>query len=405
MDKHTATLVIDAGNSETRVVTILGKNKNGVRRRLNVISNHYAAFDPTFNNSAGDPVTEFNSSIFHATGAVDGSEVDAKYVCGVLADREYSSRLLLPSGTVEKYKSLTTLLAIHQAFMSGYRAVSSMTSIPVEDLNLNWRVAVLMPPEDVEMGSREMASIIRSVKQIRFDMPSVVKDIEIVDRGITIMAEGLAGFLGVYFDKNGRRPEYEFLSTSTTLVMDIGAGTTDLMVVDNGSAIETTKYTIATGGNNVASELGHILKRSGYGRVSVGRSREAVISGYLQDGSKNIDVSKEVSTAKANVAAGLIGELKNFFESTGFEGRRIGYLMVLGGGAKKSENPSIEPISNYLVKEMKAISPNLDLVKMPVEADVDEQGDAINVEVNTRLLNVNGAAYQIALTTPVPSMV
>lgn len=396
MEKQIASLVIDAGNSETRVVTMLGRNKKGTRRRIKTISNHYAAFDQTFNNSAGSPVTTQNSTIFHATGVVDDEIIEGKYVSGVLADREYSQRLVRPSGVNQKFKALTTLLALHQAFKAGYESVSEMTNISISELDIIWRVAVLMPPEDVEMGAREMAGIIRSVNSIHFEMPNIQKDIEVIEGGINIMAEGLSGFLGVFLDGKGVRPGYEFLGQATTLVMDIGAGTTDLMVVSQGSPIESTKYTLPTGGNNVGALLSRRLQRSGFGRVTIDRARDAVISGLLQDGAQQEDVIEHVADAKSEVASTLVGGLKDFFEMTGFDGRSISHLLVVGGGAKVSEKSGIEPISNYLVKEMRSISPKLSLVDMPFESIVDEENEVVDVPVDTRLLNVNGAAYQIA---------
>lgn len=401
MEKHIASIVIDAGNSETRVVTMLGRTKNGVRRRVKTVSNHYAAHNPMFNNSAGAPVTSENSSIFNANGSVDGEEVVGKYVCGVLADREYSGRLIRPSGVTPKFKALTTLLAMHQAFRIGYESVSEMMNISIADLNIAWRVAVLMPPEDVEVGAPEMAAIIRSIDSIDFEMPKISKKIEVVESGINILAEGLSGFLGVYFDGKGVRPGYDYLGPATTLVMDIGAGTTDLMVVAKGSPIESTKYTITTGGNNVAANLRSRLQRSNFGRVTVERAREAVITGFLQDGAANENVVSHVATAKAEVASTLVAELKNFFETTGFDGRSIGHLLVVGGGAKNADAEGIEPISNYLVEEMRAISPKLALVPMPIETLVTEDEEVVDKLVDTRLLNVNGAAYQMAATVSV----
>lgn len=396
MEKHIASIVIDAGNSETRVVTILGRNKKGTRRRIKTISNHYSSYDPTFNNSAGAPVTQENSTIFNASGAVNKEIVEGKYVSGVLADREYSQRLLRPSGVTSKFEAVTTLLSLHQAFRAGYESVSEMTNISIAELDIAWRVAVLMPPEDVEMGAKDMAAIVRSVKTIDFEMPNISKDIEVVEGGINIMSEGLSGFLGVFLDGKGVRPGYEFLGTATTLVMDIGAGTTDLMVVAAGSPIESTKYTLSTGGNNVGALLARRLQRSGYGRVSIDRSRDAVITGLLQDGAESEDVVEHVADAKAEVASTLVGGLKDFFEMTGFDGRSISHLLVVGGGAKASESVGIEPISNYLVKEMRSISPKLKLVPMPVETAVDEENEVVDVPVDTRLLNVNGASFQIA---------
>ena len=63
----TAKLVVDLGNSETRVMTIFGKNTKGrPKKRLSVLDNRYSALpeDKLDIYTSGDTYTDENSKVF-----------------------------------------------------------------------------------------------------------------------------------------------------------------------------------------------------------------------------------------------------------------------------------------------------------------------------------------------------
>lgn len=396
----TAKLIIDAGNSETRVTAMYGKTKKGVtRRRTTILSNRYAVIDPTA--ELPTDVDEFNSAIFTLSGEMNGNPVSGEYGSGLLVAREYSKAVIRPTAMKKKFSSITTFLTLNMAFMEGYRLIASMNGTTVDSVDVEWEVSVLLPPGDVGSstiagsGVQQMAQMVRSVKQINFSMPQITKDITVVEGGIRVVPEGFAAYMGVvYLPDHSIRPGYEGLLDENVMIIDIGAGTTDFTVIDRGTPVENTKYTINTGGNNVATALARIYATEN-GGVNIGMpaASRAVVTGFVRDGAARVDVTDMISRAKSEVAATLIGGVAEFFEQNGYNPRSINQLLVVGGGAETSDIEGMRPISDFLVAEMKTYSPNVGIVDLPTETRQDpETGTPIEATVSPRTLNIKGAA-------------
>lgn len=389
----TAKLVVDLGNSETRVITMFGKNKKTglARRKANRMSNRYAEYDPHI--PIAEPVNADNSSKFRARGTVNGIDVDAEYVTGLLVDREYARNVIRPTATRKKYDNISTLLGLHVAFLEGYRAISAMQNVPIDQIDVDWQVTVLLPPGDTNIGAAKIAAILRSITEINFSMPEVHRKINIIEGGIRVIPEGFASYVSVvYVPGGGYREGYEYLTEDNVLIIDIGAGTTDFTVIESGKPIENTKHTENQGGNNIASTFRYNYMSDSGTTLSMARAQEAVVRGFVKDGARKVSVVEQLAQAKKTVASKLVNSLIEFFETTDYEPRSISYLLVVGGGAASSEVEGVRPIAEYLIDEMKRHSPNVGLVPLPEEVRPDGDGGASSVQVSPRNLNIKGAA-------------
>lgn len=377
-----AKLIVDMGNSETRILTIMGETQSGLpRRSFTNVSNRYAENNP--NLKIVDPINEDNSVIF--------STDTGEYAGGLLVDREYANRAIRPTSLLKKYRNTSNVLVLHRAFLEGYRAIAAMYDVDLDEIDVTWEVTVLMPPADItEEGSKAMAEMIRSVTELNFSMPALHKEIVIPPGKISIVAEGMSAFIGVLFDRGGDiREGYEYLADSTTLVVDVGAGTTDFLVAKDGSAIESTKYTVNTGGNNVSTALRSRLNNVHDVSIDQAAAREAVVTGQIRRGSEILSVTEDLATVKQDVAYSLIDELQGFFESSNYPASNINYLLVVGGGSLSSDVEGIEPLSKYLVEKLEAFAPGVGLVEIP-----DKHKDAMN----PRVLNIMGAGTQATMS-------
>lgn len=394
MIQGTAKLVVDLGNSETRVITMFGKNsKTGaLRRKSTKMRNRYAEYNPRI--ALADPVNETNSYKFHATGIVDGDDIDGEFLSGLIVDREYAHEAYRPTATKKKYNNITTLLGLHLAFLEGYRAIASIHGVGIEEVDVDWQVTVLLPPEDVDSGQLKIAETIRSIREISFSMPEVTKEIRIVDGGISVIPEGFAAFMGVTFLPGQKfREGYEHLMEDSVLIMDIGAGTTDFTVIEAGNPLEKTKFTENIGGNNVANTFRQIYNRDEGVKLTDRAAHQGVVQGTVRDGASTVDVTEKVAEAKSVISRSLVNSLADFFETAGYNPRQINQLLVVGGGAQASEVEGIKPIAEYLVKEMRTYSPHIGLVDLPMEEKLDkETGKRIKSMVSPRNLNIKGAA-------------
>lgn len=192
MVQGTAKLVIDLGNSETRVKTYFGKTMKGnPRSRLTVMSNRYAEVPKNLlEGYLNDGVyTDEDSRIFDCNGNI--------YCAGRLCEEELAHASSRPTAMEKKYSSLVSKLSIHSAFSQGFMDVAQFANCSIDSVDVDWEVIVLLPPEDLQIGGKQMGEMIRSIERIDFLMPDLHKEIRIKDGGVRVLPEGFCAFLAV----------------------------------------------------------------------------------------------------------------------------------------------------------------------------------------------------------------
>ena len=303
---------------------------------------------------------------------------------GDLCRKEFgSSNDLRPSAVEKKYESEVSEMSMRNAFLQGYLDVSSMTGIPIDQIDVEWDVVVLLPPADIEEGSEKISKMIRDIQDIDFTMPVVRKDIVIKE--VRVLSEGFCAYIGVMcgLDRNIRK-DYQYMAKQKTIIFDIGAGTTDITIIENGKAIKASRYSTPVGGNNVHQRVKGKLAVKGFDMPEA-LVREATEKGYIMDGSKRVSLKKEIAEAKSSVSRMIVSNVRDFFESTGYPIRSIQNMIVCGGGAIDSIE-GIHPLSEYIEGYMKKLSPNIELVTLPnIIVDGKEE------QISPRILNVIGA--------------
>lgn len=369
-----ATLVVDLGNSETRVLTIFGKAASGeLRYRLSSLDNRFGPLEDDY--VVPSDYTEENTRIF--------KKGYGKYCVGDLCRREIPADLR-PSAIEKKYKSDVSELSMIQAFLQGYLDIANMLQVEVSDVNVEWDVVVLLPPADIAVGSELIGKMVRGIGKIDFTMPEVVKPIYVKD--VRVMPEGFCAYLGILFDmKRKVRPEYAHLKSESTIIFDIGAGTTDISVVEDGKLISATRYTVSLGGNNVHQKVRSMLNAGGK-TFPESIVQEGVEKGYLKSGNTRQSLVTEISKAKNEVARGIVNSVRDFFESSQYPLEKIENMIVCGGGAIDARINGVHPLSEYLVSYMRRLTENITLVELP-RISGEEGAD----EVSPRILNVLGA--------------
>lgn len=388
-------LVIDLGNSSTRVGVQFGRDaKLGTpKTQIRTISNGYSAIQeesiPIL--TASGNYTADTSRIFKFSH--EGAE--GYYCNGEICDREFGIATTRPTALQKKYRSVESMKAIINSICQGNMMVADMNGAEYDDVNVTWDVFILLPPGHIEekttlpdgtetSGAGYIAHQIKSVKSLDFQLPKLKMDISI--NSVTVFPEGHCAFMAVLFEhKNQVRDGYKYLAKSVSLVIDIGAGTSDICVIENGKTLINTRFTTEIGGNNIHKKVGNMLKAEGI-KLYDSDVREGVVKGYVHDGAKRVSIVKKIALAKQQVANQLVQEIQSFFEDTGYLPQRIANLLVVGGGAELSENEKIVPMSKYITHFMKSLSPNIEDIPYPVEV-VDGERKTIP----PRLLNIYGA--------------
>lgn len=380
-----ATLIVDLGNSETRVKTYFGRTQKGNRRsKLSYISNVFSTIEREDDLQRALGNSEYNgnnSKVFSVNGI--------KYCNGMIQDSEFNATSFRPTAQDKKYTSLSTKLSMYCAFMRGYEDISRWTQTDIESLSVDWNVTVLLPAGDLDLGAEKLADMIKNLGSLNFEMPNVKKDLNILR--VNVLPEGFAALLGVMFQSYGKlRPGYEQIADKDTytLIIDIGAGTTDISVAKGGKVISNSRKSVEVGGNNVQVAVKKMLSKKGLNRIKDTWFREACETGILRVGVNRLEIFDEINSAKSMVAVKLVNAIKEFLEENTVDIMDVSYLLVCGGGAVVNEGiTELEPIANYIIKYLAEISMGIELIDMP---DYEDDGEIL--QVSPRLLNIIGAS-------------
>ena len=383
MVNGTATLVVDLGNSDTRVETYFGKTSKGEpRKRLTVISNRYSEIPEVDIDSflSNEDYSEEDSKIFKMD---DGRY----YVNGLLCDREFSATTQRPSATSKKYDSLLTKLTLRNALNQGYDDIARFTNSDIDSIEVDWNVVVELPPADIEVGASKMAEMIKAIKNIEFILPDVKKDINIVS--VNVFPEGFCALIATIFEtKNKVRPQYAYLldESSTTLVVDIGAGTSDIVLSVGSKVMQNSRFTIEIGGNNVHQRVRGLLKNKMGIELPDTVVRRGCESGFVKYGGRKVDIKDFIAEAKSDVSKSLINGVIQFFEANMIPIHTINNILGVGGGACESNIEGINPIADYVVEYITERSKYITRVEIPTHmVDGEER------KISPRLLNIIGA--------------
>jgi hypothetical protein len=373
-----ANIVIDMGNSETRVLVQSGIGRSGlIKQQLTTVSNIFSQISPEY--EVPENYTEEDTVVFKTS---DGEF----YANGLLVEREFSMSALRPTALDPKPTSKVTMLTIQRAFLEGYRLLGSMYRCSPKSLDVTWNVTFLLPPNDIETGAKTLYERIKELKEINFTLPNFSTELKI--NSVKAYPEGFAAYIGTVM-RRGRiiSDTHKHLLSSKTLVVDIGAGTTDFFVIEGMETINSTRLTLPYGGNNIIARVKQALLSKNI-QLPNKEIEKGVIEGKIKDGRNVINLAKSLSIFKTEVANTLIDGLTSYLEGNGYPVRSIENLLVVGGGSLASQVEGVESLSTYLVNRLKDFAPNIELVTF--QENLDEDGNQ-EVETNPRLLNVLGA--------------
>lgn len=366
--KVKAGILIDFGNSETRM-TLLINNKS----KTMVLSNKFAALTSGYSI----PV-EYNndkSSVICVNGAY--------YACGALADREFTNQLMRPSSMQPKSEQLVTEISFNLVLITAIRELASGSGFPVTEIEPSFNISVLLPPMEHDTHIDELKKMLMKVKSVNSYLPEEFTTPIKIDN-IQVLPEGVAAFFGVYYtEKDGElieAPENQEYATGNVIILDIGAGTTDVVMIKDTELVLDSKDTFNLGGNTVEGQLRKSIRKK-YGFTPTDTS-SIVETGELMDGSVVHDIASLVTAAKDMYSKMLMTHITSYLERMMISLREVKGLLVVGGGSLPSmkDDKVVSPaMSDVLIKYFKELSPNISLMNTDGK--------------NPRLLNIQGLQY------------
>lgn len=380
-----ASLVIDLGNSETRVMTIFGRTKSGKpRNRLSIIPNKFGELSDKRLLKNSD-YNESNSKVF----LIDGDTI----ICsGAMCDREKGTAAQRPSSSIKKYDSSITMYTLRLALLQGYYDIADMAKQSIESVDVDWTISVLLPPSDLDLGSEKIKESIRSLDKIVYLMPEFEKEIRV--DSVRVYPEGFCAFIGEVFENSRQiRKGFEKVLNSSTLVVDIGAGTTDLCIIKDKTLVDGSRYSEETGGNQVFQKINIELRKKIGKNLPEDSLREAAVSGKVKVGARLIDIVKEIEIARKDVATKLSTAIRNYIESSDFSIYDIENVLICGGGADACGS-NMKPLGSYLEDDLKVWMSYSNFLEIPEQEKVVEENGVETIEkvqISPRLLNIIGA--------------
>lgn len=381
-----AGVLIDFGNSETRVIVISG-NKNF---RLN-LSNKFAELPTGYR--VNPKYANGKSSIFLANGVY--------FANGQIVEREFTNQEIRPSALQSKTAQLVTDLTLNLVFCKALELLGNVYNVAPSSLDVTFNVSALLPPLDHEVNEEVLQSKIKDINSVTALMPSNMQ-IGFNIGEVKIQSEAVAAFFGAFYKEEGLKSptaigevivrdnsqdislvevdnNKKFMN-GYVMVLDIGAGTTDVAIFRDMELVERSKETFKKGGNTVSSIIRQeIRKQYGFEPASMTR---VITEGYLEEGVELHDVSDIVTMAKDTYSRALMEDLRQYLERAMIDMPVIKGLLVAGGGALPGvrDGEVVSPaMSDVLCKYLKELAPRLE------QLDVDGK--------DLRELNIEGLMY------------
>lgn len=383
-----ASLIIDLGNSETRVITMYKQFEDSAPvQKLSIISNKFGELaEKDMRLLKSGDYNEENSKVFR----INNTQV---FCSGYICDREKGTASLRPSSSIKKYNSAITMYSLRLAFLEGFNHISEMTGELIELIDILWDVTVLLPPSDLELGAEKIKKDVLGLSRIEFLIPDVAKNIRI--NNVTVFPEGFCAFIGAVFENRRKiRPSFENVIMSSTLVIDIGAGTSDLCIIKDAKLVDGSRHSEETGGNQVFQKMNTELRRKFGKNFPEDSLRMASVTGVIKIGAKEVDISKDIGVARKDVATKLSSAIRNYIESSDFSIYDIENILICGGGAEEC-GKNMKPLGKFLEEDLKVWMSYSNFLSIPAYDKLVEKDGIQYVEkqrVSPRLLNVIGAS-------------
>ena len=282
-----------------------------------------------------------------------------------------------------KSEQLVTEISFHQVLITAIQQLAAGCGLSVSEIEPTFNISVLLPPMEHDIHLDTMKELLSNVQMVSSYMPMEFTSAVKVDK-IQVWPEGLAAFFGVYYtEQDGGLVEvFENLtySSGNVLILDIGAGTTDVVMIKDTELLLDSKDTFNIGGNTVEAHLRKSLRQKlGFTPSDISAIVER---GEVMDGNTVKDVAPLVTSAKDMYSKLLMTHITGYLERMSISMREVKGVLVVGGGSLPSirDGKVVSPaMSDVLINYFKELSPNIALMNTDGK--------------NPRLLNIEGLQY------------
>lgn len=345
--KETVGILIDYGNSSTRFYTIYDKHS-----WYKELPNQYVKLT----ENLPPEYVNVESNSFKVN--------DVLYAQGVYVTRECSTMAVRPNSLQKKIVQQVTMLTTHLVINYALRLVAKYRKCTVGDLDVEITLGILLPAgehnKDAEVFKAKLKDLhhIEAVTPIAFET-----DVNITK--VMLLPEGAAAYMNAIYKiaDNGDyviRDENKMFTEGDLLVVDIGAGTTDIVLIRDGDLTLSSKDTMHKGGRAIESMLKQRLEERFEYKISDKDVRHILETGTLVQGTVTHDVRDVLDGVKDAFSNVLFNYLVEYIERHEIELRALKGLLVVGGGALETKdsdgNVISQKIADVLIKYIKGLT-------------------------------------------------
>lgn len=368
-------VLLDIGNSETRVRVkykpLKGlPNAHEAVERTFALSNHYAALLSTYEVSADYMNT---ATVLLNVGGI-------RIAHGELVEREFIGSYEFPSGKNDKSAEPITNWTVQLALLKVLYLLADEWGISVDEVDVAFNIFCLVPPDEHAYNKEGMIKLISEIDEVIECVPvgddKNYRDVthEIICKDIQVFPEGIAAFMGIRVNIDGNKlipnKDVERFMKGYVLVLDIGAGTTDLAIMQDGVLKADSRQSITDAGNHIVSVLMRNIKANPAlrGKLTVGLNNlESVMQTATiceGDGVITADCAKELNEAKEDLANALSFQIKQYANAQQVMNMLKGILVVGGANAvAMRDGETVSPaLAEFLIPKVRGYSENAELI-------------------------------------------
>lgn len=337
-------VVLDLGNSQTRAII----QKDNTYKVLE-LPNYFVEFSEDESVILEDNNVFTVKEVNGISSSVIKFPVPVKLATGRTAEIQYYERIERPA-FIDKVFQRNTYYSILYSCLNAM----NLNGLYAADIELT----VLLPLKEVTRFGEELKKSVNGIYRLEWNN-------KVYSASITvryILGEDQAAVLAAFFTMEGKlKPEMATYKKGDIIAFDIGAGTTNVVVFKNLTFVEGKKDTYSIGGNTVRELFIEKYDSEYKFTPNIDNAEVACITGWLTQGTKNIDVSHLVNAARKEVARSIETKIKQFLTRVQVNLAEVPLFLYFGGNAicecKDNQGGTLIPIASYLIDLLKPVTP------------------------------------------------
>lgn len=345
-------LLIDFGNSQTRATLI----KRG-ESKLYTFDNKFVELPQGY--VVPEEYANEKSTIFSSGGVY--------FANGQIVDREFLGLDEKPSALESKSAQLVTELSARLVIMKMIEALSKEYSTNIENMKITFNIAILLPALEhatlKDDAEKSLVAKIKKITQVQSFAPyNYTCDFTI--EKVVAHPEGLTAYFDAFYTKSDTGiievPENKEFEHGYNLVLDIGAGTTDIVLILDNEMVLASKETFAIGGNFVSSKVERLIIEKF--KFKPTKIEEVVRTCVLREGTTVHLVEDLVNKAKHDYSVTLVKDIKTYLERMNIAMPNVSSVLIVGGGALPAIRDGVEvspPMAKVAHQYLQKLAPKL----------------------------------------------